>query len=302
MIDLIKKARDFAEKAHAGQKRKYTGEDYITHPVHVAQIVGGFAGSTTEMTVAALLHDVVEDTGVTLGEISLNFGDEVADLVHCLTNIRFTEKQKQSGFNRVRRYGMNAAKIFFHDNYTANTIKIADMISNLSTVFEHDRKYGTLYLAEKMYLCRSVINRNCDPEALESFSALASMLCDDLSLHEKNHYGLHYKAIDESTKEEILHRDPIVTIPYSLLVCNEPVTAVPDLKLAKDLRPNDVINILGGWYRIRYISYRPYEISVQLQRKEHELSPLLDRTCMTISVNRDLVVMFTVEVNHDRRG
>ncbi|GAA0353573.1 HD domain-containing protein [Morganella psychrotolerans] len=299
MIDLIKKSRDFAEKAHAGQKRKYTGEDYITHPVHVAQIVGGFAGSTQEMTIAALLHDVVEDTGVTLSEIRLNFGDEVAELVHCLTNIRFTEKQKESVFSRPRRYGMNAAKIFFQDNRAANTIKIADMMSNLSNVFDHDRKYGTRYLAEKTYLCDNIISRNCNPAAVHEFYALASLLYDDLNQDEKTRYGMHYNTLDNATKDEILRRDPMVTVSYSAAVGLKP--AEPVFKSAKDLQPNDVINIIGGWYRVRYINYRPYEISVQLQRKEHELSPLLDQTCMTLSVDRNLNVLFPVEVSNESK-
>ena len=58
----------FATQAHAGQKRKYTGDDYIVHPVAVAQIVRDFGGSVDQQA-AALLHDVVEDTDVTIDQV-----------------------------------------------------------------------------------------------------------------------------------------------------------------------------------------------------------------------------------------
>ena len=63
MMELISKALKFSTAAHAavGQKRKYTGEDYIVHPIAVSEIVAAFGGSK-EMVAAALLHDTLEDT------------------------------------------------------------------------------------------------------------------------------------------------------------------------------------------------------------------------------------------------
>jgi (p)ppGpp synthase/HD superfamily hydrolase len=59
----IKKAIGFAIEAHKGQVRKYSGEDYYTHPLEVARIVAEHADSfSQDMIVAALLHDAVEDT------------------------------------------------------------------------------------------------------------------------------------------------------------------------------------------------------------------------------------------------
>jgi len=89
--ELIKKAFDFADSAHSGQKR-LSGERYICHPVWVAKIVAELEIGD-EAIVAALLHDCVEDTAATIEDISNEFGDEVALLVSGLTEV----KKKTSG-------------------------------------------------------------------------------------------------------------------------------------------------------------------------------------------------------------
>ena len=59
----------FAIEAHGDQRRKYTGEPYVVHPIQVADILEKEVEATTEMLAAAILHDVVEDTPVTLRDI-----------------------------------------------------------------------------------------------------------------------------------------------------------------------------------------------------------------------------------------
>ena len=78
-IERIKRAYEVAERAHSSQKRS-SGEPYIIHPLHVALILIEL-GMDTACISAALLHDVVEDTPVTLEEIRQEFGGEVALLV-----------------------------------------------------------------------------------------------------------------------------------------------------------------------------------------------------------------------------
>ena len=81
----IKEALDFALQAHEGQFRK-SGEPYVIHPILVATLVAYVANDQT-MVVAALLHDVVEDTPYTIEDIKSRFGDDVAHLVEGLTKI-----------------------------------------------------------------------------------------------------------------------------------------------------------------------------------------------------------------------
>ncbi|GGS87170.1 HD domain-containing protein [Nonomuraea spiralis] len=81
--DRIRRAHEFAARRHAGQVRK-SGDPYITHPVAVAEIALD-AGLDCDVVCAALLHDVIEDTGCEAGLIRAEFGDEVTALVEGMT-------------------------------------------------------------------------------------------------------------------------------------------------------------------------------------------------------------------------
>lgn len=83
-IKLILRAAAFAAKAHAKQMRKTGDQPYINHLLRVAQAAGD-AGLSEEAIAAALLHDVIEDTKVTIEELSDEFPDRVVRLVHLLT-------------------------------------------------------------------------------------------------------------------------------------------------------------------------------------------------------------------------
>lgn len=80
MNDLIDRAIGFAARAHEGQRRKIGDVPYIAHPVGVAMLLMEM-GCRPAVVAAALLHDVVEDTGVSLKEIERSFGSEVAEIV-----------------------------------------------------------------------------------------------------------------------------------------------------------------------------------------------------------------------------
>lgn len=142
--DRLWRARMFAAGAHAavGQVRKYTLEPYIVHPEEVAEIVAS-APHITEMVEAAYLHDVVEDTGVSIAEIRLNFGPLVAHYVDGLTNIA-----KPEDGNRAARFQINLAHSA-QQCAEVQTIKVADVISNTSTIVEHDPAFARVYLEEK---------------------------------------------------------------------------------------------------------------------------------------------------------
>lgn len=80
MTGSVLRAAEFAAEKHGGQVRKGTSVPYVTHPLMVAQLVLGMGGSESEV-VAAILHDVVEDCGVTRDELVYWFGEEVAEIV-----------------------------------------------------------------------------------------------------------------------------------------------------------------------------------------------------------------------------
>lgn len=78
---LLHDAIVFATRKHAGQKRKGTDIDYICHPLEVLSIVMPASPRNVDLQIAAVLHDVVEDCGVSLKEICQRYGDKVADYV-----------------------------------------------------------------------------------------------------------------------------------------------------------------------------------------------------------------------------
>ena len=86
-LDIVQKAFDFANEAHKGVRRR-SGEPYIIHPIEVAKIVVSDIGLGYKSIVAALLHDVVEDTEYTSEDIRNLFGDKIASLVDGLTKIK----------------------------------------------------------------------------------------------------------------------------------------------------------------------------------------------------------------------
>jgi (p)ppGpp synthase/HD superfamily hydrolase len=144
---LIQDALMLAIKAHDGQRRKYTGEPYSTHPIAVSKIVESAEGHTPEMIMAALLHDVVEDTDVTFREIRDQFGSKVAELVHYCTNV----SDKVDG-NRAFRKKMDADH-FALGPWESQTIKVADLIHNSLSIIPHDQKFfHKAYKHEKQYL------------------------------------------------------------------------------------------------------------------------------------------------------
>ena len=147
-IDIVHKAQIFAIAAHAAvqQKRKYTGEPYIVHPAEVASIVAGVEGSTPDMVAAAWLHDVVEDTGVTLTDIHMNFSPEIAALVGWLTDV-----SKPEDGNRAKRKAIDREHTA-QAPAEAQTIKLADLISNSKSIMAHDPEFAKTYLAEKRML------------------------------------------------------------------------------------------------------------------------------------------------------
>ncbi|ALM52519.1 HD domain-containing protein [Halomonas huangheensis] len=145
--DLVERARLFATAAHAAidQRRKYSGAPYIEHPEAVARLVAEH-GADEVMIAAAWLHDVVEDTEVSLELVSEEFGKEVSDLVDALSDLQTAE----DGNRRVRK--QRAAERLAQADPRAQTIKYADLIHNTSSIVRHDRGFAYIYLEEKRYL------------------------------------------------------------------------------------------------------------------------------------------------------
>lgn len=146
-MNIIEKARVFATAAHAAvnQTRKYTGEPYIVHPAEVVHIVSSVP-HTSEMLAAAWLHDTVEDTGVTMDLITTEFGELVSTYVFYLT-----DKSKPTDGNRKTRKAIDRKHIS-NAPAEAQTIKLADLISNTKSIVKYDPNFAVTYLEEKRLL------------------------------------------------------------------------------------------------------------------------------------------------------
>lgn len=128
-LDLIHKAYELASEAH-GDQRRVSGVPYILHPTSVACILVEL-GMDTESIVAALLHDVVEDTDVTIEEIIKDYGKEIAHLIDGVTKLR-----KIPYTNREIRQAENVRKMFIamSDDIRVIIIKLADRLHNMRTI------------------------------------------------------------------------------------------------------------------------------------------------------------------------
>jgi (p)ppGpp synthase/HD superfamily hydrolase len=158
-MTLEDRARTFATAAHAAvaQLRKYTNEPYIVHPAEVAATVKTVP-HTEAMVAAAYLHDVVEDTGVSIELIRAEFGSEVSDLVGWLTDVSRPDHGNRASRKAVDRAHTAAAPA------AAQTVKLADLISNTRSIVEHDAKFAETYLAEKRLLLE--VMTKADPELM----------------------------------------------------------------------------------------------------------------------------------------
>ena len=131
--DLLRRAYAVADRWHAGQTRK-SGAPYVTHPLAVAILLAEIGMDTTTL-VAALLHDTVEDTGLTIGEVKAEFGAEVAVLVDGVTKLdgsRWGDHAEAETFKKM----IVAASI----DLRVLVIKLADRVHNLRTLAAHPRR------------------------------------------------------------------------------------------------------------------------------------------------------------------
>ena len=127
---LIRKAFDVAVDAHKEQRRK-SGEPYIYHPIAVAKIVAYNIGLDAVSIASALLHDVVEDTPITIEEIAQQFGDTIAKIVKGLTKISNLSRDTDVSFQAENFRKM---LLTLNDDVRVILIKIADRLHNMQTM------------------------------------------------------------------------------------------------------------------------------------------------------------------------
>ena len=125
--EKVKEAFTLANESHIGQKRK-SGENYILHPVEVAEILADMR-MDTDTLVAGILHDVVEDTLITLPDIEYTFGKDVSKLVDGVTKLRNLPRTDSKKIENIRKM-----VVAMSEDIRVVIIKLADRLHNMRTL------------------------------------------------------------------------------------------------------------------------------------------------------------------------
>ena len=151
---MIRKAFDMALESHAAMRRK-SGEPYIYHPIAVAQIAAEEIGLGTTSIVCALLHDVVEDTDVTLDDIEREFGKKVAKIIDGLTKISGVFDTNSS----LQAENFRKMLLTLADDVRVILIKLADRLHNMRTMEFMPRDKQLKLSSETVYLYAPLAHR-----------------------------------------------------------------------------------------------------------------------------------------------
>ncbi|HCF03343.1 RelA/SpoT family protein [Flavobacterium sp.] len=152
---LIRKAFDVAVDAHKDQRRK-SGEAYIFHPIAVAKIVASEIGLGATSIAAALLHDVVEDTPITVEDIERLFNPKVAQMVEGLTKISLVQKDLNAS---VQAENFRKMILTLNDDVRVILIKLADRLHNMQTMESMREDKQTKIASETLYIYAPLAHR-----------------------------------------------------------------------------------------------------------------------------------------------
>ena len=191
---LIRKAFKMANEAHKGTRRK-SGEPYIIHPLEVAVIVSQEIGLGVTSTVCAILHDVVEDTDISIEDIENAFGKKISSIVDGLTKISGVFDKES---NSLQAENFRKMLLTLSDDVRVIFIKLADRLHNMRTLGSLPRKKQIKIAGETIYLYAPLAHRL-------GLHRVKSEL-EDLSL--KYRYPEVYNEISEKiklTEERRLH-------------------------------------------------------------------------------------------------
>ena len=195
-IDRIKRAYHFSEKCHLGQMRQ-SGDPYITHPLAVANILADMQ-MDPESLIAGLLHDVIEDTGATKGQISRRFGRTVADLVDGVSKLGEIEsasraEQQAESFQKMTLAMSRDIRVML--------VKLADRLHNMRTL-------GVLSPEKRRRIAR---------ETIDIYAPIAQRLgINDIRLEFEDlgfaaMYPLRHRRLREALKASRKNRKEVVT-------------------------------------------------------------------------------------------
>ena len=199
-LDMVQKAFDFANEAHKGVRRR-SGEPYILHPIAVAKIVVSNIGLGCKSIVAALLHDVVEDTDYTVDDLKNLFGEKVATLVDGLTKIKTVlDNEDKAEQKSMQAENFKRILLTLNDDVRVVLIKLADRLHNCRTIeFMPEHKRDKI-LSETMFVFIPLAHR------LGLYSVKSEM--EDIWLRYKEPEA--FNSISEQINRNVMDKDLII--------------------------------------------------------------------------------------------
>ncbi len=248
-LDLVRLAYDFAARAHGNQTRK-SGELYINHPLATAHILAQMR-IDINIIVAALLHDVPEDTEISLEIIEKNFGPDVASMIRGITKLSVLK------YRGVERYIENLRKMFvaMAEDVRVMIIKFADRSHNLMTLDAHPPNKRYRIALESLEIYAPIANRLGMNEFKE--------LLEDLSF--KYVYPKEYERVKQ-IREQVL----ATNTDYLPIIISQ---VQDELRLAK-------INFFEAYGREKQL----YSLYQKLLKKNWEIDKIYDVVAMRVIV------------------
>ena len=200
-LERIKAAYTMARQAHEGQMRS-SGDPYISHPIEVAIILVGL-GMDSDTIIGGILHDVVEDTSITLEDIQKRFGGDVADLVDGVTklaNIPYSSRAEQQAEN-VRKMLLAMAK-----DVRVVIIKLADRLHNMRTLDYRTPEKQRVKSLETMEIYAPLAHRLGIRSVKEELEDLSLKHLDPVAYHEIEQQLALHKEDREAFLSNIIKR------------------------------------------------------------------------------------------------
>ena len=242
-LSVIKKAYEYANEKHFGQKR-LTGENYIIHPLNVAYILTGIKADFETLS-AALLHDVVEDCNVSIDEIKKEFGPNIAVLVDGVTKI---SKLNFSHDNEVTVSNQRKILVGLSEDVRVIIIKLADRLNNMQTLYVHSEAKQKKISRETLDILTPIAGRlgiNSIKQELEEYCLRYSRPDDYYDIVEKLNASKAER--DNSVKKMIDSVSDLLNkhgIKHKIKGRSKSIYSIYK-KLAKGKRFNDIYDLLA---------------------------------------------------------
>lgn len=248
--DKILLAYEFARECHVGQFRK-SGDEYIVHPIEVSKILINMK-MDTDTIVAGILHDIVEDTLITVSDIEYNFGSSVAKLVDGVTKLSVLPKGTKKQHENIRKMIVAMAQ-----DLRVVIIKLADRLHNMRTL-----KYMPSHKQER-------ISR----ETLEIFAPLAHRLGMSMIKCELEDLSLYFL-------EPEIYRE-LVKLINSKKAEREKYTESTKKEIEKFLKESDIKGEVSGRPKHFYSIYK------KMYEKDKEFDEIYDLIALRIIVGTE---------------